>query len=187
MNIKAVLSNVFDSARDHVQAPSGYGVESNSNVVKNIVNNKNFKIKIKNSVYSDTNPTEQSVLSKLGQFIDAYFFDSDFYYNYTDNGEKYLDWYKTNIKKPLLNNIDNFYHKYIDIVNGVWELKKILNREDLLENTFVNSKTLPYDVRYDWNLYRWDYAGEKPEPEVFEYVGEWPDKKITKVRKADSG
>lgn len=27
MNIKAILSNVFDSARDHIQTPSGYGVD----------------------------------------------------------------------------------------------------------------------------------------------------------------
>lgn len=151
-------------------------LEKSSNI-SDIVKTGSFAIEIGSSTQSQRNPSEDDVNSYISQFINHYFFDKDFYSNYTDHEKEYKEWYLKHVKEPFLKNIDKFFKDYVELKSGKYRIKSDLKLDVIIAKQFKD-KTMPESVRFDWNLHRWDYAGEKNDPKRYEYLGEWPNKTI---------
>ena len=155
----------------NLQSYEDFLLESTKTIDDIVKNKKYFSINIGSGNHGIQNPTEERIKELISDFIRHYFFDSDFVYNYADKSkEDYKKWYVQNIKEPFLKDIDKFMHQYMELKNDTWQIKKGLSNEILVKEQFLKSKNLPDQVRYEWNLYRWDYAGEKNEPKRYQYI-----------------
>jgi adenylate kinase family enzyme len=130
--------------------------------------NKRFDIEIGSTSTSRDWKDEDEIKKYISEAIKHNLFDSEFYYNWTDNKKEYLEIFENDTLEPLLKNIDEtlndlfvFNEKPYPYGN---KLKFKMNREEKqnwIDNWFKTNKSISQSLKKDYYNYRDEYAGVK--------------------------
>ena len=132
---------------------------------KNLVG-KRFNIKLGSSVESII-WDKDVLIQKIANIIKHNLFDSEFYYNWTDNGAEYFNVFKTITLTPMIEDLENTLNEYFVFKNVPYSKnQKALmfnsNHNDnvsWIDNWFQTNKTISDELKKDYYNYRKCYAG----------------------------
>lgn len=161
----------------------------NSNIIDEIIKSGIFNYNVGSSNQQIKYPTEEDIIEAVEEIIVHEFFDADFYLNYSNRSEEYKKSFELELKPLLLDDIDKFFSDWMVVSwktefykrnYKTWEIDR--NKKDdirkIIGKHINNSKIIPSDVKFEYNLYRWDYAGEKTDTQKYDYLGKFPKKHI---------
>lgn len=124
---------------------------------KDLVDTK-FYIEVGNGARSTT-WNKDDLIQEIKRSIKHNLFDSEFYYNWTDNGKEYANVFDKDTMQPLLKNIDktlnNMFSFKRDTLTFTFEKKN----DEWIDNWFQTNKSISDSLRKDYYEYRKKYAG----------------------------
>ena len=135
--------------------------------LKDLVN-KRFDIEIGSMSASGDWEDEDEIIKYISDAIKHNLFDSEFYYNWTDNKKEYLEIFKNDTLEPLLKNIDKTLNDLFVFEEKPYpygnKLKFKMNneeKENWIDNWFKTNKSISQSLKKDYYNYRDEYAGVK--------------------------
>lgn len=130
---------------------------------KNLVNKK-FPIEIGSGTITEL-WTESELLEKIVSVIKHNLFDSDFYYNWTNNKEEYLNSFNEYVLKDMIKNIDETLNKFFVFKKTPYSTNtdvlvfNLENTKNWIDKWFQESPFLSKELKKDYYDYRKQYAG----------------------------
>ena len=135
--------------------------------LKDLVN-KRFDIEIGSMSASGDWEDEDEIIKYISDAIKHNLFDSEFYYNWTDDKKEYLEIFKNDTLEPLLKNIDKTLNDLFVFEEKPYpygnKLKFKMNndeKENWIDNWFKTNKSISQSLKKDYYNYRDEYAGVK--------------------------
>lgn len=158
-----------------------------SDAFQKIKSSNNFRYIIGSMSVSGPPEGDQEIFEVFENLILHNFTDKTFKLNYLsgEDDSNYQEAIYEDIVIPFFSNFDEFFKNYIDYVKPYPEsrelylgIRKDFNSEEFIDNHFRTSKIISDKVKDIYNLYRWEYAGKKIDPEHYEYLGQFANQTV---------
>lgn len=96
------------------------------------------------------------LIKQIRLTIKHYLFDSDFYFNWTDNKDEYLDVFNSEVLFPMMKDIDKTLNEFFDLKDNTLSF---VEQKGWIDNWFINNKSISQKLKNDYYKYRKEYAG----------------------------
>ncbi len=106
---------------------------------------------------------KESFIKEIKNVIQHNLFDSEFYYNWTNNKEEYIYIFNRDTSNPFLNNINKTINEMFVLNNGTYTNKKLvfnLNNYsgNWVDNWFKTNESISNSLKQEYYDYRYKYA-----------------------------
>ena len=104
---------------------------------------------------------KESFIKEIKSVVQHNLFDSEFYYNWTNNKEEYIYIFNRDTSNPLLNNINKTINEMFILKNGTYYKKLVFNLDNYLgwiDNWFKTNESISNSLRQEYYDYRYKYA-----------------------------
>ena len=138
--------------------------ENHQNLTFHELVDKSFKIELGSGTETGV-WNKDALIDKLGDVIRHNLFDRNFYYNWTDKGEEYLNIFNKHTLKQMVENIDKTLNIFFTFERPAYSRNEdvLVFKEDnsqlWIDNWFKTNKFISEDLKKDYYNYREKYSG----------------------------
>jgi len=156
---KESYNNLTESTMKHIKTFESFLNEAILAVDSLI--EKPLSIEIGSGTTSGTFSRDE-LIEKIEDAIKHNLFDSEFYYNWTDNGNEYKKVFNKDTLNPIMKNEDKALKDYFVLKGNklVFNIK-FDNAQQWIDNWFKTNKSISQSLRKEYYDYREKYAGVK--------------------------